>query len=172
MKTTLNRRLSFLTFALIAVGVLLLARLASFQFQIDAASYLENKAALSYRAAQSQVPERGRILDRNGELLATNMMEYKIAASPNYVSDKVKAAADLAVALGDDPARLLDLLNSKDAKTNQSSQYVPLAGPVPFDVAQKVAQLNIFGIILEPTPRRIYPQNSLAAQVIGFVGWP
>lgn len=171
MKTTLNRRLSLLTVALVGVGVLLLARLASFQFQIDAASYLENKAALSYQSAKSQIPERGKILDRNGELLATNMMEYKINASPNYVSDKPKAAQDLAQVLGDDPARLLDLLNSKDEQTNQPKPNVFLAGPVPFDVAQKVVQLNIFGVTLEQSPRRIYPQNSLAAQVLGFVGW-
>ena len=88
MRTSFNRRLSMLTVALIVVGILLLVRLASFQFQLDTASYLQNKGSNSYRQLRDQIPDRGRIYDRNMELLATNMMEYDIAISPNLVTDK------------------------------------------------------------------------------------
>ncbi|MEP7285188.1 MAG: penicillin-binding protein 2 [Chloroflexota bacterium] len=163
MKATLNRRLSMLTVILVVIGGLLLLRIASFPFQSEAATYLENEGNSSYHQLRDLIPDRGRIFDRNGELLAGNQMQYRISVSPNYITDKVKAAHDLALALGDDEARIFKLINN-------DSQYVLLTGPVEADVAQKVAKLNLLGANSEPVPQRIYPQGSLAAQIIGFVG--
>ncbi len=165
MKTSFNRRLSLITFVLIGTGVLLLARLASFQFQLDMQTYLQNVAANKYTNYTDRIPERGRIFDRNGELLAGNTTEYVIGISPNYVLNKTKTAHDLAVALGDDEARILPLVSG-------SAKYQRLTPqPVTTDVAQKVARLSIPGVVINAEPKRIYPQNSLAAHVIGFVGW-
>ncbi|HVO42504.1 MAG TPA: penicillin-binding protein 2 [Aggregatilineales bacterium] len=163
MKTTLNRRLSMLTFVLIAVGVLLLAQLASFQFRPDIATNLGNLANGSYHLSRDQIPDRGQIYDRNGELLAVNTMTYDIGASPVYFTDKRKAAHDLAAALNDDESRIYNLLN-------QDTPWVLLASSVSADTLQKVNKLNLLGIKPEAVPQRVYPQNSLAAQVIGFVG--
>src|SRR5262249_31345520 len=54
---------------------------------------------------------------------------------------------------------------------DESSQYVLITSGVSTETAQKVAQLNIYGINPEPVPVRRYPQGSLASQVVGFVGW-
>src|SRR5436190_6587185 len=122
MKTTLNRRLSMLTILLLVVGVLLLTRLASFQFDLDTASYLQNSASNSYRQLRDLIPDRGRIFDRNMELLAGNMMEYEIGVSPNYITDKRKAAHDLAIALNEDETRIYDKIHVSD-----DVKYVQLA---------------------------------------------
>ncbi len=164
MKTTLNRRLSILTFILVVLGMLLLLRLTSFQFQLDTASYLQNLGSNSYRQLRNLIPDRGRIFDRNMELLATNTMEYAIGVSPIYITDKTKAAHDLAQVLNDDETRIYNLI--KDDKV----LYVQLAKPVSTEVAQKISSLNLFGVKTEPIPKRIYPQHSLASQVVGFVG--
>jgi cell division protein FtsI/penicillin-binding protein 2 len=166
MKTTLNRRLTMLTFTLILVGVILLARLTSFQFQLDMAAYLESAASNSYHQSRSLVPDRGQIYDRNGELLAVNSMSYDIGASPDYFSDKQKAAHLLAGALNDDESRIYTLLNPKDSNV----KWVQLAASVSSDTVQKVSKLKLLGVDIEPVPQRVYPQNSLASQVIGFVG--
>jgi cell division protein FtsI/penicillin-binding protein 2 len=166
MKTTFNRRLSLLTVALVVVGMLLLVRLVSFQFQLDTASYLQNVASNSYRQLRDLIPDRGLIYDRNMELLATNMMEYEIGISPDLVADKGKAAHDLAAALSEDETTIYH----KITDVGQDVKYVQLARFVSTDVAQKVTQLNLFGIKIIPIPKRIYPQRGLAAQVIGFVG--
>src|SRR5258708_10491443 len=163
MKASLNRRLSLLTFMLVVVGILLMVRLASFQFNFDAASYLENAASNTYRQLRNLIPDRGRIYDRNGELLAGNTMEYGIGVSPDYITNKPQAAHDLALALGLDEATVL-------TKISKKAQYVLLARPVSAEVAQKVAKLDMLGVVPEPIPRRIYPQGSLAGQVVGFVG--
>src|SRR5579859_1556466 len=163
MAETLSRRLTMLTVLLSAIGVLLLARLGSFQFQLDTAAYLQNLASDTYHTARQLVPDRGRIFDRNGELLAGNEMYYDVGVSPNLVDDKQKVASQLAQALGIEEGLVLNALNS-------TSEYVALTQqPVATDVAQKVAQLNLTGVVLDPKPRRIYPQGALAGPVIGFV---
>jgi cell division protein FtsI/penicillin-binding protein 2 len=165
MKATLNRRITLLTAVLIVTGILLLARLASFQFDLDTASYLQNSASNSYRQLRDLIPDRGRIFDRNMELLAGNMMEYEIGVSPNYITNKRKAAHDLAVALNEDEEKIFRKID-----VGNDVKYVQLARRVPNDVAQKVIKLNLLGVQTAPIPKRIYPQGSLAAQVIGFVG--
>jgi cell division protein FtsI/penicillin-binding protein 2 len=154
-----------LTLSLIVIGVLLLARLVSFQFQIDMAAYLSS--ASGSQSARDKFPERGRIFDRNGELLAANTTEYIIGASPIYITDKPKVAKLLAEALGEDEKRILNLLAADD-----QAQYVRLTEqPVNTDIAQRVAGLQLLGIVIDAEPKRIYPQNSLAAHVVGFVAW-
>jgi cell division protein FtsI/penicillin-binding protein 2 len=165
MRTSFNRRLSLLTFVIIITGVLLFARLASFQFQLDVAAYLQRVASSNYRTINDRFPERGRIYDRNGELLAANMTEYRIGISPVYVSDKARLARELAEALGEDEERILRLASSRAPYELVTRQ------PVSAEVAQKVARLNLLAVTIDPEPKRIYPHNSLAAHVIGFVGW-
>src|SRR5260221_13683978 len=66
MKATLKHRLSLLTVFLVAFAALLLARLASFPFQADAAAYLDSNANNSYRQLCDLMPDRGRIFARTG----------------------------------------------------------------------------------------------------------
>lgn len=165
MKITFNRRLSLLTIIIVIVGVLLFARLASFQFQLDMVAYLQNVANRGYTNVQDRIPERGSILDRNGELFAVNTTQYIIGVSPIYITDKEKAAQLLAKILNDDPRRILNLVNS-------SAQYeLVTRQPVSVEIAQKVGNLSLLGVKIDAQPERIYPHNSLAAQVIGFYGW-
>lgn len=165
MKVTFNRRLTMLTFVLVIIGVLLLARLGSFQFQIDVATYLQKVAFNNYRIVNDRFPERGKIYDRNGELLAANTTEYRIGISPIYVTDRAKLARDLAEILGDDESRILRLTQSK------APYELVTVQPVSAEIAQKVASLEALAVTIDPQPKRIYPHNSLAAHVIGFVGW-
>ncbi len=167
MSDVLPRRLSMLTVVLISAGVLLLARLGSFQFQFDAAAYLQNGASNTYHNLREQVPDRGRIFDRNGELLAGNEMFYGVGISPVLIIDKDKksVAHKLASILSMDEDQLTSLLNREDQR------YIPLTTkPVSTDVAQQISKLDIFGVVLDPVPRRTYPQGALAGPVIGFLG--
>lgn len=165
MQLSFSRRLTLITFVLVVTGVLLLARLASFQFQFDVANYLRNIAARKYYQIANEQPPRGNIYDRNGELLAGNTTEYKIGVSPIYITDPEKSSRDVADLLGDDPARLYTLM------TSEKPFELITTRPVSTETAQKVAALELLGIVIEPEPRRVYPHNSLAAHLLGFVGW-
>ena len=107
MSNVFYRRLSGLSVLLIAIVVLLLARLGSFQFQLDTATYLQNLASKTYHTARELVPIRGRIFDRNGNLLAGNEMYYDVGISPNLVFDAQKTSAQLVKLLSLDPATRL-----------------------------------------------------------------
>jgi len=166
LDTTLSRRLSVLTSMLIVVGLLLLTRIASFQFQLDTAQYLQNAASNAYHTQREQIPDRGRIYDRNGELLAGNEMFYNIGVSPNLVTsgNKTRVADTLSKLLSLDRANLLAILST-------DKTYVPLTTrPVSTELAQKVAKEEMYGVRLDPIPRRTYPQGTLAGPVIGFFG--
>jgi cell division protein FtsI (penicillin-binding protein 3) len=165
MDSTFSRRLSILTGLLISVGALLLARIGSFQFQLDTAQYLQNAASNAYHTARELVPDRGRIYDRNGELLAGNEMYYDIGISPNLIDKKTETANRIGRILGIDPATL--------EKTLRESKlpYIRLTDkPASTEIAQQIAKEDIVGVRLDPVPRRTYPQGKLAGPIIGFYG--
>lgn len=167
LRISFNRRLTILTGVLVVTGILLLARLASFQFQLDMASYLQTVANRNYRTVDDRYPQRGRIFDRKGELLAGNTTEYRIGISPVYISaaNRERLAQGIADLLNDDPERIYTLMESK-------APYELLTrSPVSVEVAQKVASLESIAIRIDAEPKRIYPQNNLASHIIGFVGW-
>src|SRR5258708_35980754 len=137
MKATLKHRLSLLTVLLVAFAAMLLARLAAFPVQADAATYLESNANNSYRQLRDLIPDRGRIFDRNGQLLAGNVMDYNITASPNLILNKQKAAAQLGTALDDDQNR-----NYKLSKDNDV-QYTGLARGGSTEVAHEETNLGL-----------------------------
>jgi cell division protein FtsI/penicillin-binding protein 2 len=165
MRASFNRRLAIITLILVITGIGLLGRVASFQWQFDVASYLRTVATNRYRQVGDQAPARGLIYDRNMEMLAANTSEYGIGVSPIYITDKETVAAALAEAMGLDQAFVYSAVTADAA-------YVPLTdAPVSPEVASKVEALNIFGVVLDPHPKRVYPEGSLAAHVVGFMGW-
>jgi cell division protein FtsI (penicillin-binding protein 3) len=165
MRGIFNKRLSMMTISMMLVGVLLLARLASFQFQLDMAAYLQTVANNNYRTLSDRYPERGRIFDRNGQLLAGNSTEYKIGVSPIYVSSPDKLAKDLAAILGESEAKMYTKV------TSEATYELLTPIPVSVEVAQKVARLESIAVRIDPEPKRIYPQSNLASHLVGFVSW-
>jgi cell division protein FtsI/penicillin-binding protein 2 len=168
MNETLNRRLTLLSMALIGVSVVLVARLLSFQFYMDPATKKtleQNRENRLYQKVELR-PARGLIYDRNGYLLATNSFDYRIGISPNQIVDRQSVAAQLAPLVGMAEDKLYHALEPDES--GQYAEYVLLASRVGFDVGQKIADLGIDGIVIEPLPTRIYPQGDLMAQIVGI----
>jgi cell division protein FtsI (penicillin-binding protein 3) len=108
-------------------------------------------------------PRRGCILDRDGEVLAISKEAYSIYATPYLVEDAELTAAELSAVLAEPRQELEEKLRSPGG-------FVYLARKAPPEVAEEVEALGLPGIGLEEESKRYYPQASLAAQVIGFVG--
>ena len=105
---------------------------------------------------------RGRILDRNGLLLATSVPAPSIWAIPEDVErDKAKLAQ---------LARLLEMpLAELDKKLeDEDKTFVWLKRQVDEAVAQQIAALNIKGIYQRKEYKRQYPEGEAAAHVVGF----
>ena len=113
---------------------------------------------------------RGEIYDRNMNLLATSVSVENIYLNPRELkqsgADIEKIAADLAPIL----EREADWI--KEQAKNTARRYMQIGWSVDEETAATVrAYINdnaIAGIHLEPASKRVYPMETLAAQVLGF----
>ncbi|MCS7222508.1 MAG: penicillin-binding protein 2 [Anaerolineae bacterium] len=117
-----------------------------------------------YVPAHAVYPPRGNILDRRGELLATDIFRWNIGISPAVVRDKERVAQELASLLGQTAEQILQKVTAEP-----NAPYILLAANVAQSVGEQVAALNEFGLSADPHPLRYYPRNELAAHVLGFV---
>ncbi len=105
---------------------------------------------------------RGRILDRNGLILASSVPAPSIWAIPEDVErDKVKLAQ---------LAKLLDmpLLELNKKLEDEDKTFVWLKRQVDEPVAQQIAALGIRGVYSRKEYKRQYPEGEAAAHVVGF----
>lgn len=108
-------------------------------------------------------PQRGFMLDREGEVLAESVEARTVYAVPNSITDKVGTANAIASALGGDPAIYLE-------KLSRDSTFVYIARKADVESAEALRALKISGLGFLEDSRRVYPSNELACQVLGFVG--
>ncbi|MDX6607015.1 MAG: hypothetical protein QOD14_1555 [Solirubrobacterales bacterium] len=121
--------------------------------------------AFSQQVTRVTIPgERGRVLDRNGKVLAASEDAADVIATPYQVANPGQTALQLHDVLGVPTADLLKSLSDR------SSGFAYLDRKVDPTVADRIKKLNITGISTVPDSRRLYPQGELASQVIGAVG--
>lgn len=120
---------------------------------------------------------RGRIYDREGDVLATSVLSATLYADPRSFLPTVRpdgltvpAAADAhRVARTIAPMLDLDVLWVED-RLRRDAHFVYLARQIDLRIGEEVMALRLPGIGLLTEPRRVYPGGGLAAQVIGFTG--
>jgi cell division protein FtsI (penicillin-binding protein 3) len=154
------------------LGLLFCGFLLLFSFAIVRAFWLQGVEGGSLRAeAHSQqvtqvtIPgQRGRVLDRNGKVLAASEDAADVIATPYQVENVGQTALKLHALLGLPTTDLVAKLGDR------SSGFEYLARKVDASTAARIKKLDIAGISTVPTSRRLYPQGELASQVIGAVG--
>ncbi|MCB9452655.1 MAG: penicillin-binding protein 2 [Anaerolineaceae bacterium] len=155
-----NRRLPIVIIGMIVASGYLLLQLVSFQ---QIAPEVANELRPNYNRNVRLAAARGIIYDHSGQRLAENTVEYRIGISPSLVSDKRRVATQLAAILRLDELETYEKINSDDP-------WVLLTPRVNAEIGQQVEALNLQALDIEKIPRRSYPQGTLAAQIIGFVG--
>jgi cell division protein FtsI (penicillin-binding protein 3) len=157
----MDRRLGLLFCAFLLLFTLALTR--AFWLQGVRGGALRAEAR-SQQVTQVTVPgQRGRVLDRNGKVLAASEDAADVIATPYQVENPGQTALRLHDLLGVPTTDLVDKL------ADRSSGFEYLARKVDAGTAAEVKQLKITGISTVPTSRRLYPQGELASQVIGAV---
>lgn len=152
---------------LILVGVLfaliwaaLLTRTAYIQlYKGEQYGALASKQTLSTEFERGR---RGRILDRDGNLLATSVEVKSVYLHPFKVTDKGAAVDLLSQTLDMSRARVSKLLGSK-------KNFVWVKRQIKDREAAALAQAPMPGVYLTNEYVRLYPQGKLAGQVLGFV---
>lgn len=105
---------------------------------------------------------RGEVRDRAGYLLAADMVEYDLSASPKIISNPQATADRL--------HRLLDMPRDEILqKLTSTKPWVPIANSIPQSTAETITSWDLVGLQLEPRTRRVYPEGDLGAHLIGFV---
>src|SRR5574341_578331 len=149
--------------ALLAIATLLIVyRLVSLQFYVNTAYFIE-AAQTEYRYQVTIKPPRGQIYDRNGVLLVTNNVEYEIGLSPRLILDRETAAQQLSEAMGLSVDDLMEKMSDSDAV------WVPLVRPASAAMGQRVIDLELTGVVVNPLTQRYYPHGTLASHMLGFV---
>lgn len=138
-----------------------------YTFQVMDTDWYQQMAQDERHAEIPILPTRGSLLDTNGSPLAVSVPYNSVYVLGNLLgnADRVdKVAAALSPIL-EVPA---DELRAKiDLKSNRPEV---LKSAVPSAVAQEVQQLGLPGVYLDKEPVRQYPEGSLGAQILGFVG--
>jgi len=122
----------------------------------------------SGQAGQSRTSaERGKILDRNGKILASQVNLYNVYVTPPKSEDIADFARELA------PLLDMDMEYVTNRLRNASGNFL-LKRNVPAPVMETIRSEQRNGrlrrVSMAPVSSRIYPEKSLAAQVIGFTG--
>ncbi len=134
-----------------------------FYWQIVKADELTSMGRSQYGQTITVEPERGKIKTSDGFPIAANKVSYLVFANPKEVSNKTKASKELS-----------EILKVKDASISASLSldrvWVPIAQRIDTDTKDKIDKLNIPGVGFERQYSRFYPEASMAAQLIGFVG--
>jgi cell division protein FtsI (penicillin-binding protein 3) len=127
-------------------------------------AYLGSKpdpANLRRAAAEAVAAARPDILDRNGEILATDVKVKSIFAEPKRLVDKDEACELLTAALPIDQKNLCDRLASKKG-------FVWVKREVTQHQSDEVFHLGLPGVGLITENKRVYPNGPIGAHVLGF----
>ncbi|MEI7515956.1 MAG: penicillin-binding protein 2 [Betaproteobacteria bacterium] len=147
--------------ATIALGFVGLGARAAY-IQVFNNDFFQHQGEVRYNRTLPLPANRGRILDRNGLILASSVPAPSIWAIPEDVELDASQRQNLAKLLGIDLAEL----NKKLADEDKS--FVWLKRQVDPDHAKEIADLNLKGIYQRTEFRRQYPEGEAAAHIVGF----
>ena len=160
-----HRRALLVSLGLVAWMLLIGGRLV--QLQVSQHDDFTSRARNQQLSAIDTGPTRGQVLDRQGRELARSIETESFYADPRDISDPVDTAKRIAAITGQDREELAGrLATAIDAK----KQFVWITRRLAIEAAHKLDAMELKGIFSRKELKRYYPNDSLAAHVLGFVG--
>ncbi|MFO1211909.1 MAG: penicillin-binding protein 2 [Paenacidovorax caeni] len=151
--------------AAIALGFIGLGVRAAY-VQVYANDFFQRQGTVRFARTLELPANRGRILDRNGLILASSVPAASIWAIPEDVDESdpsVRAQLKELAQLLDMPLSTLVTKMAEDDKT-----FMWLKRQLDWDLGQRIVGLGIKGIYLRKEYKRQYPEGESAAHVVGF----
>ena len=135
---------------------------------------LQKESRQRQHRALELLPYRGKILDRNGQLLAESTPVYSIMADAAIVNFK-DTDPIVQAKLNKQKKQLAKLLklSTKDLNKNlkdRNKRNIPLRKNISPGIKIKIMALKISGISSNKVYKRFYPENGPVAHVVGFTG--
>ena len=134
-----------------------------FYRQIIQGPWLQEKANSQWTNELPIAAKRGKILDRNGEVLSQSAGAKTIILRPNAIKDKDKVADELSRILNMDR----EAVYAKASDGTKSEVW--LKRQVEQEQVNEILSFNFEGVHFTEDTKRYYPMKTLASQVIGFV---
>lgn len=156
-----------LVLIMLIAGAIFTIRL--FYLQVIQHNYYDNEALKEHTSKFTLPAQRGEIYAKDGSdgnitPLVLNEASYTVYADPRYVTDVSHAADVLRKIAG---GNVVD--NFESSLKNKDLQYTVLARQVSQKQADLLTAEKLPGVGLQEQDRRVYPEGSLAAQVLGYV---
>lgn len=126
--------------------------------------YAQPEVTSSILPADRLMASRPDILDRNGEVLATDIRTVSLFAEPHKIVDPDEAVEKLATVLTD-----LDIKGTYKKLSNPQSHFQWLRRQLTPKQQSQILALGIPGIGFRPEKRRFYPGGSTASHIVGYV---
>ena len=151
------------------VGLLLMMAFAAlvgrgFYLQVINNDFLQEKGESRYRRDIEVSASRGKIIDRNGQMLAVSTPMKSIWAIPADARTMSATQKQQLAGLLDMSARELD------GKIAAEKTFVFIKRQVPPETAERIAALKLPGVHQEKEYRRFYPTGDMTAHIVGFTG--
>ncbi|WP_341961518.1 penicillin-binding transpeptidase domain-containing protein [Planococcus maritimus] len=172
---------AFLLFLLFAgLFFLLMARIITIQAtgKVEGQE-LAARAAAKYSQEEVLTAERGKILDRNGEVIAEDTLTYKLVAvldesvttnpkEPNHVIDAEETAAYLSEQLGTPEEELLSILDNGIEKDRYQVEFGAAGREISHTQMLEMKEKDLPGLLFVKDLKRLYPNGVFASHLIGF----
>ena len=154
-------KIVFLFFAVTAILTAACGRLA--YLMIVQSDYYGKKAQALHERERSIKAARGKIVDRNGIVLADNRSVCTVSVIHSQIRDPERVIAEL--------AELLELPEDTVRKrVEKVSSIERISSNVPKETGDAILARQLEGVKVDEDYRRYYPYDALASKVIGFTG--
>lgn len=150
---------TFFAFVLLLMG--LMGRLV--YIMLFRSEYYSEKAVDLHERERSIKAARGRILDRNGIVLADNRVVCTISVIHSQIEEPEKVAAYLSETLNID-------YDTVWKRVNKYSSIERIKNNVDKAVGDEIRKQNLSGVKVDEDYKRFYPYSTLASKVLGFTG--
>lgn len=151
---------------LICIFILIAIIIKVFYIQVFTYEKLNNLAESLWSRELPIKADRGLIVDRNGEALASNITTVSLVVVPGQIKDPERVAKDLSDILNSDYKDML----SHVTKSTSIERVHPEGRRLDFEIAEKINKLNYDGVYLLKESKRYYPYESVLSHVLGYVG--
>lgn len=151
---------------LVCIFILIAIIIKVFYIQVFTYEKLNNLAESLWSRELPIKADRGLIVDRNGEALASNITTVSLVVVPGQIKDPERVAKDLSDILKSDYKDML----SHVTKSTSIERVHPEGRRLDFEIAEKINKLNYDGVYLLKESKRYYPYESVLSHVLGYVG--
>lgn len=159
---TINRKLLLIYVLCIALICTAVAGKLVYLMVFKSRHYSEKALEVQERQRKIKAP-RGRIFDRNGQIIASNKTVCTVSVIYNQIKNPEKVIEIL--------SKELDLSKEEvRKKVIKRSSREKIKSNISKEIGDKIREYNLEGVKVDEDYKRYYPYSSLASKVLGFTG--